>query len=358
MSRKKKFKINTTILVAVITSGVTFCGTVTSAVLASPLIIKAFEKPSAIQEIQLQTSEGATETTQISLISNQHLTTSQDLQRLDLNDYYIDENLEIAVKRISNGNWEIDVYDQLPTISMIDVPTMALGTSLFGNLYFEQKQQTIFGVRHTEGHDIVLSRESTISSMPMNLNLYDNPDYVRASLESQAEMMSRINPAQAELFDLMLQDDILAAVQEELSNSFETYLDSQLPVTKKVHSGVYVIPINSDNLDSNLFMEVVPESTLLDRTMNYLSFSGLFSTGTTQNVIIDQNEGIASFKASVELENVEIDGKSTNATLNNIGFVVAGEQRALLVILIYLDVDNISTLDELRNILGSLKFTR
>lgn len=358
LSRKKKFKINTTILIAVITSGLTFCGTIISAALASPLIIKAFEKPPAVQEIQIQTGEGTKETTQISLISNQHLITSQDLKRLDLNNYYIDESLEIAVKRIAGGGWEINTFNTLPTISMIDVPMMGLGTSAIGGIYFDQAQQTIFGVRQIEGYEIILDRDSMISSMPMDLNLYDNLEYVRASLESQASLMKKTNPAQAEFFDLMLQDEILTTVQEELSMNFEAYLDTQLPATKQVHSGVYVIPINSESLDSNLFLEVVPESTLLDRAMNYLSFSGLFSAGIARNTIVDQKEGIASFQASVELENVKVDGKPTNATLNNIGFIVAGEERAILVVLIYLDVDNISLFDELRDIFNSLKFTR
>lgn len=351
----KAKKLNPTITVALIT----FAGTIISAAFASPLIIKLFEKPAAAQELQLQTGEGTTETAQIALIGDKHLVTHKDLLRLDRNDYYIDEALEIAVKRISGDKWEVGTFDKLPAISTTDVPMMGLGIGMLGNMYYKQTELAVFGIRHREGHEVLLGEDSKISSVPMNLNLYNNTEYLRASLDAQVDMMSRTNPDQVALFELLLEDDdMLRQVQSTLSSSFEEYLDTQLPVEKRVHSGVYVIPIHKENMESSLFQEVLPESTLLDRTLNYMSFSGLYNFGSLQNLIVDQEDGIASFKASAELENVKIDGKSTNATLNNIGFIVAGEERALLVILIYFDVDGLAELESLQVSLDSLRFTR
>jgi len=308
--------------------------------------------PVAAQQVQLSVEQGKTE--QVSIATRTLLITQQDLSRLDQNIYHIDENLEIAIPREPSENWEIDNYDSLPTIGLVDVPIIGSSFEMF-RAFFDQNPPAIIGIRQRQGHEIVLLESSTIQSVPMNLNLFDNLEYVRAALIGQQKTtieMTGIDPFGGEISDEMIQQ-----VQSLLSKNVKSVITSKLPLKKEVYSGIYILPVYRDELEKSSLLQLTPESTLLDNTLQYLNFSGYFSPGSFQNLKVDQENRIASFNASVKLHGVEIDGRKTDAILNDIGFIVTGSQRAVFVNLIYLSADDVSIYDSLRDFLKLLRAT-
>ncbi|ESA34024.1 hypothetical protein N836_18720 [Leptolyngbya sp. Heron Island J] len=189
----------------------------------------------------------------------------------------------------------------------------------------------------------------------MNLNLFKNDEYFEAMLRAQQEMTALFLEQDAP--EEEIPEAVIQEMQAFLSEAFDSSLVSMLPVQKNVHSGVYVIPLSREFLEESVMAEMTPFMNLLDYGLQFMNFSGYFNPGSFQNLIMDQENQIASFNASVSLGNVEIDGRKTDAILNNIGFIVTGHERAIFVNLIYLSVDNIAVYESLQDFLESLRFT-
>jgi hypothetical protein len=142
-----------------------------------------------------------------------------------------------------------------------------------------------------------------------------------------------------------------------LERYFNNVIDQKLPITKDLRSGVYVTRIKNDQLgkESKLTAEFGGFRTLLDKAVNTLNTGGVLLFGG-YNLKIDQQRKIGSFDGSFEVASVNIDGKKTDATLNFIGFLIAGDENVILVQLISLSSDGIEASLFLKKIMDSLLF--
>lgn len=132
-------------------------------------------------------------------------------------------------------------------------------------------------------------------------------------------------------------------------------IDSSLPITKMVHNGVYITILPRDMLDQGLVVKLTPDATLLDRVLQYTT--GLSSSaGIFDSLYVNREAQIASFSTSVTLKSVKLNGAIGDVRVNNVGFLVAGNDRAILVNLIYLSSDGIGVFQDLQKILDSLRF--
>jgi hypothetical protein len=118
---------------------------------------------------------------------------------------------------------------------------------------------------------------------------------------------------------------------------------------------VFVTILDGSSLASGLISKLQPESSLLDRAMLW---NNLFqnSTGQIGNLYVNQDLKIASYNSGIDLRDVMIDGDRGNVRINNVGFIVAGSQRAIIVNLIYLSTDGIEVFQQLEEEFNSLRF--
>jgi len=104
--------------------------------------------------------------------------------------------------------------------------------------------------------------------------------------------------------------------------------------------------------------KILPESSNLDRAMMFFIFSGaLPGLGFFDNFYVNQDNGIMSFNSSISLKKVVIDGVDQDAQVNSIGFLIAGQTRAILLQLNYLSIDGIHLFKELEKYMDSFRFT-
>jgi hypothetical protein len=99
-----------------------------------------------------------------------------------------------------------------------------------------------------------------------------------------------------------------------------------------------------------------PQSSLLDRA---ILWNNLFqsSTGQIGNLYVNQDLRIASYNSGIDLKGVLIEGRRGDVRINNVGFIVAGSQRAIIVNLIYLSTDGIEVFQQLEDEFNSLRFS-
>jgi len=309
----------------------------------------------AAQTINTLTKEGKVEVDRVTLSPATQLILHRDLQSLDRNIYYVDEKNEFAVHIPDKNHWEINTYDKLQTVGLVDIPALGMGQRALQKMFYDENRPTISGVRQKKAHEIVLTEKSTIQYVPMNYNIFENDKYVKATLKSQQGMMKQMG---INILRNEISKEMIKIIKSELSEKLELSIKNQLPLKKNIYNGVYIIPVYKKYLNENtLLRELEGSSTLLDRTLQFLIFSGYLDRGPMQNLYVNNNKNIASFESSVYLGDVEIDGKQMDAILNNIGFIVTGNERAIFVRLIYLSVDNISMFKSLENFLYSLRFT-
>jgi hypothetical protein len=129
-------------------------------------------------------------------------------------------------------------------------------------------------------------------------------------------------------------------------------IKAKFPIKKMIFDGVFVTFVDADMLGKGMIVKVQPASTLLDRAMMW----GLRGY-TVKNLYVNQDLKVASYNTGVDLSGVLINGHKGDIRINNVGFIVTGSQRAILVNLIYLSTDGIEIFQQLQNEFNSLRFT-
>jgi len=90
--------------------------------------------------------------------------------------------------------------------------------------------------------------------------------------------------------------------------------------------------------------------------MNYISESPTSGTIGRDNVKIDSDSKIAIFDGSSKLEDVVVDGNTTDLVINNIGMVVSGPSRVVYFQLIFISENPISVFSQLDETLAQVRF--
>ena len=295
----------------------------------------------------------------VSISPATQLVTSRDVDALDRNQFIVNSDLGIAVKRESDAAWEVKTFPSIDTVSHFDLPAFSTSYDMYQSIFFsEDIKPVIFGVRKIAGTEITINETSTVQSLPFSFNIFEDEKLLRKVMLAQVNMAVKMGavPAQdsQDLEELVTKMENTAG--KAIKAKFSEIINSSFPIKKDVHDGVFVTILTVESLNTGLIAKLQPESSLLDRALVRMALSGTFSGGF-ENLYVDQTAGIASFNSSVSLRKVVIAGNETDVRINHAGFIVAGQKRVMFVDLIYLSSDGIGVFEELQSVLNSLRFT-
>jgi hypothetical protein len=111
--------------------------------------------------------------------------------------------------------------------------------------------------------------------------------------------------------------------------------------------------------EKSIFGKIAPSLTLVDNIFWYITLSGKFGHISFRNLFIDQKNKIGSFDGSVNIENIKINGKNTNAIVNSISFIIGGKSYGKYVNFISVSPpDNGDKFNELIKYLKSFRFVQ
>jgi hypothetical protein len=311
------------------------------------------EEASAAQPVTGITDEGVTQIASVNIRPSTQLITSVDFQNLDRNRYILEEKHGIAMPKVDQAGWSGGEQTQLPIVSIADIPAFGMGMNVFKAM-FGGEQPKIFGVRSPNTKKIILNKNSSINDIGLDVNLFAQKEYFKSIVNAQLSQMIEMGALPFKSLD-EIPENLYEQVRSQLSNSYKVLIDRKLPIKKDIYSGVFVLPLPKELLESSLVSKV-GNFSLLDNALTYVSMSGLFGVGTNGNLFIDQQRKIVSFNATVRLKDVEIDDKTTDVIINNIGFITAGINRAFFVLLVYSSQDNVKVFQQLDKVLNQLRF--
>jgi len=308
-------------------------------------------------KIESERGKGFKKIGDVSISPYHQLTTERDLSRLDKNKYYINEKLSISIPQPANDKWIIEERKTVPVINQNDFPFMKFSEKVAGQMMTPDAQPLILSIRLREGIDVEIDKESQIDGVSVGLNPYKDKKFVSGLVQvfmNSARLMAdhKINEEKEMAMEMMLTSSTGAAQYK-----LQEYISDELPYKKTLYSGVYIMPIeDEENLTPSAFSSIFPEESLLARALQFISLQPSAGKISFDNVRIDENAGVASFDGSSELENVLIDGKRTSLVINNVGFIVVGDNRAIFVQLIFLSKDKIYTFNLLNESIKNILF--
>ena len=137
-----------------------------------------------------------------------------------------------------------------------------------------QTSPPIFFVRQRAVRTMGLGKDATISGVPVTFNFFSDKRFVRAALASQMNVLTQMG------FKDMghIPDEVLDAVQTQLSAQADSTYAAKLPITKNLKNGVYIMPLTKEFLKKNSLTKIIPLSrTILDDALTYLLESVEFS---------------------------------------------------------------------------------
>lgn len=310
------------------------------------------------QTVVAKDKAGSTERVEVSISPDRQKIDRRELQELDRNKYHVDESVEIALRRRHQSGWSIGTVQSFDTIGAIDLPIVEMGLSAFRTIgQMEARNRPIFAIRDEKVRVIGITKDSEVAGVRVGTNPYGDEALVRRMVEAQISMAARLSNE----FDdpekrKMVVDHMTTVTMAGAKPGFDAYLTKVLPAQKRIQNGVYVTVFELVNLPTDALLGALfNQMSVLDRALQFLVFKGSIG-GTGRNIKVDQKGGIASFDGSVRLRDVTVDGSKTDVTLNDIGFVVAGKTRIVLVQLICLDLDGLSTSLFLKDVMDSLLF--
>lgn len=311
------------------------------------------EEASAEQEIMGFTNKGITQIATVEIRPSTQLITSIDLRNLDRNKYFVERQYGVAVPKVDQAGWVSGEQRQLPIVSVADVPALGMGLSAFKAM-FGGEEPKIFGIRSPDNKTITLKKNSSINEIDLSINLFEQKEYFKPMVKAQLSQMIEMGVLPSENID-EIPEQMYELMRSQLSDSFNTLIERKLPISKKICSGVFVLPFSKEFLESSLISKA-GNFSLLDKALMYVSLSGIFGAGTNGNLFIDQKRKIVSFNATVRMRDVEIDDKTMDVIINNIGFITAGTDQAFFVLLVYSSTDDVTIFQELEKVLNELRF--
>jgi hypothetical protein len=289
------------------------------------------------------------------------ITTLLDLKRLSHDRFVVDEELEIAIQRPDSQVWRVGRFEQgMAPIDLSQLPMFQMALQMINAIQpFERDGRQVFGVQSSKSHSITLNASSKIDGVELGLNPFDDQEYFRQIMIAQMEMGKSMMGETAEI-DPNFIDAMINVAFPQMKKGYADLLSKTFPKNIEVRNGVYATPILKSSLEPKMegvMGDLMSMGTDLDRVLQYVAFDhGLGSMAS--NIQVDQGRGVMSFNGSVRLEDIEVDGKETSASLHHIGFIVVGQERAMYVNLVFLEGggEEISALLEMQEFLRSLRF--
>jgi hypothetical protein len=305
--------------------------------------------------------DGTPERVELSLSPTKQRVTSRDLKQLDRNKYFVDEKLGVALIQPPNDGWVVGTVDSVGTVSLVDIPMVGFGMGMFKTMLGEGLvAHPVVAFKERKDHTLKLNATSEVKGVRMNYNPFSDKPFVRKSIEANLSAMALMNEKiAAELKDRKeeLLDEIEKAAGTQYIDGFEKYLQKSVPVEKHIQNGVYVTTFDLADSPGGAMNELNKSMSVLDRAIQSLALKGI-QVGGGRNLKVDQELGVASYEGTLKLRRVTIDGDETDTIFNNLGFLVAVDNRIVFVQLIYLDLgEGMSTSRFLETVFKSLLFS-
>jgi len=311
-----------------------------------------FISEAAAQPISTKSASGVAQIAEVSISPAAQLLSKDELARLDRNEYEIIEDIGVAIPRPKSDLWATVRQTQVNSLGLSDVPALGISLDLF-KAFFISSGPTILAIQSKEEHQYTLTEHSFISGVPVTLNFFENQEYVRAAVKAQAGMMQQLGAKPVK----ELPESVIKEVGGRLASAFDLQIKNKIPIHKKVCNSIYVLSLSKQFLDQNIFTSAVGlTSTLLDKSLLYLSLSGQLANGSLGNMFVDQRRGVASFNGTVVVKDILIDEKPSDAIVNNIGFIVTSKDRVFIVLLVFSSASDIQVFKELEGYLNRFRF--
>jgi hypothetical protein len=316
------------------------------------------QEAAASQQVSVANTSGNTTHTlsiPVALSPAVQLVTSRDLQSLDQNQFVVDQTLKVAVQRPVGVQWKVGPVASYDTLSMLDVPMLGMSGGLMSALVGVEGDTGTFAVERTTGSDVTIYADSQINGLSFSFNFFKDPHLLKVIMVEQAKSMKAMGLPSG-LGAEQDMDAMLDEIGPMLQKQSDVAIKARFPFHKIIHDGVYVTFIDQAAFNGSIFSQVQPYSSFLDKLLMWTNLhQGL--SGTVANLYVNQDLRVASYNQGVELKNVTIGGHRTDVRLNNVGFIVAGRDRGVVVNLIYLSTDGIEVFQQLQNEFDSLRFT-
>jgi hypothetical protein len=315
------------------------------------------------QTITTKRDGGAPENLDVYISPVQQRITSRDLQQLDKNKYIVDPNLGVAVLRPTETGWSAEVVKSVDSVSVTDLPFLKMSMAALKSMLNDGiKSNPIFALKENKVHTVVLNADSEVRGIKMDVNPFADDAFVRKTVETQLEMTSTmaVGDMAANLNDpqkrTKIIDEMMELIGPQLKDGFASFLAKSVPLEKHIQNGVYVTTFDIVDVSGGVVVQIMKGMSPLDRAIQSLALQGI-QMGNGRNLKIDQSQGVASFDATQRLKRVVVDGSTTDVTLNNLGFLVAAENRIVFVQLLFLDLgEGLSTSLFLKKVMDSLLF--
>lgn len=324
------------------------------------------ESQAAPQSIAINDKNSGGSEFLFALSPTDQITTLTDLRRLSRNDFVVDEEIEIAVARPRDGSWQTGVFEEgVETIDLSQIPLLQLSLSAMKTISgVSNGDFKVFGVRSAKTVEIVIQKDSEIDGISVSFNPFEKKEFIRQIFKAQVDVRSNLMGGAefgARQSDQMI-DMIVATVHPKLKKSYEGLVDKSFPRTARIRNGVFIYSIPIESLNSagseNLISEFSKRDSNLDKALNFFSLNTVFGI-IASNLEVDQRRQIMSFNGTVELSDVKVDDSEADVKIHHIGFIAAGNTRAVFVNLVFLSSgqEDISTILILQDFLRSLRFT-
>ncbi len=280
------------------------------------------------QPVRTLTDKGVTEVSRIAASPSAIRTTAHDLNLLDKNRYFVEAQAQLAILYPSTDKWEAGEISNYQTIGLHDVPIFHL---IFG-MYDEGTKVDIFGIRNRRKHELTLDQNSSISTVPLALNIYKDDRILSGFMKAIGSQMS----VEGQPISPSLMKEV---VEPQMIKMFDDMIKSQLPIKRTVQNGVYVAIVSKDVMRSSVIAVMTPHENPLEAAESYFDVTGFIPSGTTQNAILDNDKGIMSYNASVTVRNAIIDGNRGDIIINHVGFIIDLGKKMAGISIIYVGTD-------------------
>src|SRR5207253_2352439 len=111
----------------------------------------------------------------------------------------------------------IEEVDEVPLVGIADVPAIG-GSYEMARTLFAMKSPLILAVQSQKTESVEVTAESHIGGIPVSLNIFDNEDYVKASVKAMGLLMKSFG---TDAKQEEIPDEVLGEVRTQLSSQFK-----------------------------------------------------------------------------------------------------------------------------------------
>lgn len=254
----------------------------------------------------------------------------------------------IALKIPKQEGWKSGETDALATVSLTNIPLAALGLDIMNPML--PLNSKIFGVWREKVETIEIGKYSFMGNACVGCNPFTDDTVVQQTMTAASKMFP-----DAEGIFQQFPDEFMDLVKTKEVYDYEVLLRKSLPIIKKLRSGIWVIPFDTDSLSNLPLLDFMGLSNFA-KTMVMASKMGLISGAgySTGELKVDNNKGIIDSNSSLLLKNVKLNENKTDVYFNNFSFIVDYDVNYLILIQ-YLSTDGPEVLEFIRSTLQSLR---